>query len=74
MKFEPTNYTQALPHDSKAAICQIGWLGQSGETYAMGTPLEEIHAKEPGSYQPLYIQIGTWEYNETSKKWFVEQD
>lgn len=66
--------SEALPHDSPAAMAQIGWLGNSGETYPLGTPLSEIHEKEPASYRPLYIQIGEWQYSKTAKKWFVEQD
>lgn len=41
-------------------IAQVGWLGQSGSVYALDDPPRG--GREPGSYSPLYIQIGTWEH------------
>lgn len=50
---------RTLPWDSPAVMRQIGWVGQTGMVYAMDA---EPSRKEKGSYQPLYIQIGVWEY------------
>lgn len=36
---------------------QIGWLGQSGNVYRFDE-YEEAKASEPGSFGPLYIDVG----------------
>jgi hypothetical protein len=48
--------------ESKAVMAQVGWLGQTGEVYPL-KPLPTAE-QEPGSYTPLYIQIGEWELND----------
>ena len=50
---------QPLPPDSRAAMAQVGWLGASGAIY----PLHKgpFHGEEPGSFAPLYVQVGVWE-------------
>lgn len=41
------------------ALAQIGWIGASGTVYPLGSG--PSRAQEPGSFAPLYIQIGIWE-------------
>jgi len=50
---------RVLPHDSRAAMAQVGWLGASGTIY----PLHKGPARgeEPASFTALYIQLGVWE-------------
>lgn len=69
-----TNRSEPLARDSKAAMVQVGWVGQTGKVYELGTPLSEIHKIETASYAPLYMQLGEWEYHEPTKKWFVEEE
>lgn len=49
-----------LAHNSKQVMSQIGWVGQTGSVYAIDD--EPRDSREPGSYQPLYISVGVWEY------------
>jgi hypothetical protein len=48
---------RALPHDSHAAMTQVGWLGASGTIY----PLHKGPLRGESSFTALYIQIGVWE-------------
>jgi hypothetical protein len=49
-----------LAHNSRAAMAQVGWLGFSGAVYRLDDPPRDH--REKAGYQPLYIQIGVWEY------------
>lgn len=40
------------------ALAQVGWIGQTGEVYALDD--QPMDSREPGSFQPLYIAIGKW--------------
>lgn len=46
-------------HSLNKVLAQVGWIGQSGQVYALDD--QPMDGREPGSFQPLYIQIGTWE-------------
>lgn len=50
-----------LAPNNKQVMVQVGWLGQSGEVYALAEPPYGI---EKGSFAPLYMSIGTYELNE----------
>lgn len=41
-------------------MAQVGWIGQTGEVYALGDP--PFDNREPGGFSPLYISVGVWEY------------
>lgn len=41
------------------ALAQIGWVGQTGAVYPMGSA--PTRDQEPGSYGPLLISVGVWE-------------
>lgn len=43
----------------RLALAQVGWIGQSGGVYALDD--QPMDAREPGSFQPLYIAVGAWE-------------
>jgi hypothetical protein len=45
--------------EQKTLFRQVGWLGQSGQFYA----LTEIPT-EPGGFAPVYQQIATWKDGE----------
>lgn len=47
-----------LPASDRPAMAQVGWLGQTGAVYALASPPSK--SSEPGSYTPLYMQIGVW--------------
>jgi hypothetical protein len=58
-----------LPPDSRPVMAQIGWVGQSGAVYALG---DEPHdRREPGSYRPLYVQLG--ERVDAGGKWIIRE-
>ena len=61
-----------LNRESKAAFRQKGWLGATGTYYTIDTPVSDIHSNEPGSYQPLYEQVGEWYFDEDLQDWRVE--
>lgn len=44
---------------ASVALAQVGWIGQSGGVYALND--QPMDGREPGSFQPLYISVGTWE-------------
>jgi hypothetical protein len=67
------NHAEPLDRNSKAAVAQVGWLGNTGAVYPWGTPLDEIHKHETGWYTALYVQIGEWEKDNKSN-WHVEED
>jgi hypothetical protein len=54
-----SKHGSALPHDSNLAISQVGWLGATGEVYALDDP--PYDSREPGSFTPLYMAVGVWE-------------
>lgn len=37
---------------------QVGWLGQSGNFYKMNDTSNYLVKNEPGSFSPIYQQIG----------------
>ncbi|MET9262393.1 hypothetical protein [Amycolatopsis sp. NPDC004079] len=41
-----------------AALAQVGWIGQTGAVYALHDPPRA--GREPGSYEALYVRIGTY--------------
>ncbi|WP_280366153.1 hypothetical protein [Nocardia wallacei] len=53
---------QTIPRDrSKDMVLQqIGWLGQTGTFYTLDAP--PTREQEPGSFGPVYKQIGVWEH------------
>lgn len=61
---------QAAGHAFDAAhaiLRQIGWVGhKNGAVYALG---ERVSAfQEPGGFSPLYIQVGTYVFDEDGNK------
>ena len=55
----PMHVGRTIPRNPGLALNHVGWLGQSGTVYALD---DEPHGpREPGSYAPLLMQIGTWE-------------
>jgi hypothetical protein len=53
-----STHTGVLRRDHRAAMAQVGWLGQTGCLYALADPPHD--PREPGGYAPLYLQLGTW--------------
>jgi hypothetical protein len=51
-------------------MSQVGWLGQTGTVYPLDGPSPSL--SEPGSYQPIYIQIGTWREIEPGT-WIIDE-
>ena len=49
-----------LPRDSNLALAQVGWIGATGEVYALDDQPRD--GREPGSYSPLYLALGVWEH------------
>jgi hypothetical protein len=47
-----------LPPESRPVMAQIGWMGAKGAVYALDD--EPRDEREPGSYRPLYVQLGEW--------------
>jgi len=72
-KLDDRNISEPMDQKSNAAMAQVGWLGETGTVYPLGTALSEIHKTETASYRPLYIQVGTWEQT-ADGRWFVEED
>ena len=54
----PMHVGRSVARGSEVALSQVGWLGQTGTVYALDD--EPRDCREPGSYAPLLIQIGTW--------------
>lgn len=50
---------RTLPATDRPVMRQVGWLGQTGAVYELDD--EPNDGREPGSYGPLYVQIGVWE-------------
>jgi hypothetical protein len=73
-KLDYTKHSEPMQQGSNAAMAQVGWLGQTGNVYPLDMPLTEIHQQETASYCPLYVQVGTWEWNEEAKRHYVEED
>lgn len=73
-KLDFSKHSEPLPRGSKAAMVQVGWLGQTGTVYGLDTPLKEIHKIETASYAPLYMQFGEWKWHDHAMKYYVEQD
>lgn len=48
-----------------AALAQIGWLGQTGQTYGLD---DKPGDTERGGFTPLYIQVGRYVTNEHGSK------
>jgi hypothetical protein len=48
-----------IPRSSTLAMVQVGWIGATGEVYALNDP--PYDQREPGSFSPLYMSIGCWE-------------
>lgn len=54
----------------RMALAQVGWIGQTGEVYALTDPPRD--GRERGGYAPLYIQIGTYVIDDDGRKWLSE--
>jgi len=61
-----------LSKDNTAVMQQVGWLGATGTYYKLDTP--PTSEQEPGSYTPVYEQVGVWEWNDEVKEWRVHYD
>lgn len=61
MTLRASDHGGVLPREitGNAALAQIGWLGFTGMIYELRD--EPKDWREPGGYQPLYIQVGVWE-------------
>lgn len=53
-------------------MVQVGWLGLSGTVYATNDAPTVSDGREPASYSPIYVQIGTW--TKAKDKWVIEYD
>lgn len=54
-----SKHAAPLPQTSTLAMAQVGWMGFTGEVYALADP--PYDQREPGGLSPLYIALGTWE-------------
>jgi hypothetical protein len=54
----PYKLARPLPPCSRPVMAQVGWMGQTGAVYRLDD--EPRDGREPGSYRPLYVQIGEW--------------
>ena len=54
-----SKHADPLPWSSTLAMAQVGWIGGTGEVYALDDP--PYDGREPGSFSPLYMAVGVWE-------------
>lgn len=59
MVLSPSTHAPVVPSADRPVIAQVGWLGASGAVYALDD--QPLDGREPGSFSPLYIRVGTWE-------------
>lgn len=52
------------------ALAQVGWIGQTGEVYALNDP--PMDSREPGSHSPLYIQVGVYRRDEETGRRYLD--
>lgn len=51
-----------VAHNSTDAFAQVGWLGRSGTTYAMGVLPAVLALAEPHGHEPVFVRVGKWAY------------
>lgn len=52
------------------ALAQVGWIGQTGEVYALHDP--PMDSREPGSFSPLYMQVGVYRRDEETGRPYLD--
>jgi hypothetical protein len=55
-----SKHALVVPSRDRPVIAQVGWLGATGTVYALDD--QPLDGREPGSFSPLYIRVGTWEH------------
>jgi len=58
MRWINTLDLEVCPEVKRVVFRQVGWMGQSGAFYPTGVSELVLKESEPGSFSPIYIELG----------------